>query len=117
MDDTRGPSIFDTIKEKKLNYRCVLRVDAKVCSSKTKCCSERRTPAFGDLLYHDVRETKLRLHTVDADSEHGAKSLTRQNEPEPATAGQGISRRSHRLERDILLVLGREDLRVTVAIE
>src|SRR5271167_832248 len=32
-------------------------------------------------------------------------------------AGKGARRRSHRLECDIILVLGREDLRVTVALK
>ena len=51
------------------------------------------------------------------DPERRPKSLTWQDEPKPATAGEGVRRGSHRLERDIVLVVRREDLRVAVAVE
>src|SRR6266446_1027923 len=49
------------------------------------------------------------------DPERRPKSLTWRHEVEPATAGKGTRRRSHRLERYIILVLWRENLRVAVA--
>ena len=58
-----------------------------------------------------------RLGSVDTYSERRPESLTRGNEPQPAAAGEGARRRSHRLERDIVLALWREDLRVAVALE
>ena len=51
------------------------------------------------------------------DSELRPESLTRRHEPEPAAAGEGARRRSHRLQCDKVLVLGREDLRVLIALE
>ena len=83
--------------------------------------------AFGDSLRTEPKERRDRLPTpahlvalldgLDTDSEHRPESLAPTDESEPVAAGEGAGRRSHRLECDIFLVLGREDLRVTVTLE
>src|SRR5580704_15746897 len=55
--------------------------------------------------------------SIDADSEHRPKALAGSHEAEAAAARQGAGRRSHRLQRNELLVLGGKDLRVTVTLK
>src|SRR5207344_1096549 len=60
------------------------------------------------------------LHTplpLNADSEHRSELLPRFHQSQTTAARKGAGRRSHRLERDVILVLRREDLRVRITCE
>ena len=68
--------------------RCVLRVDAKVCPSRRKCRSERRTPAFGGFLCHCARNFRgsqnrnPELNFIRNKQEHSDDQIQKSRVPE-----------------------------------
>ena len=53
----------------------------------------------------------------DADAERSSKSLAWTDEAQSAAACEGARRRSHRLERDIVLIFRRKNLCIPVSFE
>src|SRR5262244_2111273 len=73
--------------------------------------------AFSRLALAPPTASSWHSDLLDADPERRAELPARLHDAQPVTTHQGVRGRRHGLERDLVLALRREDLRVGVAAE